>query len=53
VQVGLHHHREQALIHPAAPLQQRRENEPDRSLGIRNSKSPAIVDSLRGRDPLR
>ena len=28
VQVGLHHHREQRLVDPAAPLQQRREERP-------------------------
>ncbi len=33
VQIGLHHHREQALIDPAAPLQQRREKRTGPQLG--------------------
>jgi len=53
VQIGLHHHREQALIDPAAPLVQSGKNDPERSLGIRYSKSPAIVVMVRGREPLR
>jgi hypothetical protein len=54
VQVGLHHHREQTLINPAASLQQRRKkNDPLRSLGIRRSKSPAMVVNVRGREPIR
>jgi hypothetical protein len=28
-------------------------NDPSRSLGMRNSTSPALVDSSRDRDPLR
>ena len=28
-------------------------NDPARSLGIRNSRSPAVVVSVRDRDPLR
>ncbi len=32
MQVGLHHHREQRLIHPAAALQQRREERPGAEL---------------------
>ncbi|GAB5002875.1 hypothetical protein MAHJHV63_54950 [Mycobacterium avium subsp. hominissuis] len=28
-------------------------NDPVRSLGIRSSRSPATVDSVRGREPLR
>jgi hypothetical protein len=43
VQVGLHHHREQRLIDPPAPFQQRGKNDPARNLGIRSSKSPAVV----------
>jgi hypothetical protein len=33
VQVGLHHHREQRLIDPAAPFQQRGEERPGLQLG--------------------
>ena len=33
VQVGLHHHREQRLIHPPTTLQQGREERPDPQLG--------------------
>jgi hypothetical protein len=33
VQVGLHHHREQRLIHPPAAFQQRREERPGAQLG--------------------
>jgi len=53
VQIGLHHHREQRLIDPATPLQQRGKHDPARSLGIRSSKSPAEVVSSRERWPLR
>jgi hypothetical protein len=28
-------------------------NEPVRSFGIRNPRSPAVVDKMRGREPLR
>jgi len=33
VQVGLHHHREQRLVHPTTPLQQRGEERPGAQLG--------------------
>jgi hypothetical protein len=36
------------------PLQQQREERPGAQLpGIRSSKCPALVDSVRGRNPLR
>ena len=38
---------------PAAAFQQRREERPRPSFGIRNSSSPAVVVSVRSRDPLR
>jgi hypothetical protein len=53
VQIGLHHHGEQRLVDPLAPLQQRGKNDPARSLGIRSSRSPAVVVRVRGREPLR
>ena len=53
VQVGLHDHREQRLVDPSATLEQAGEDDPVRSLGIRNSRSPAVVVSVRFREPLR
>jgi hypothetical protein len=53
VEVGLHHHREQGLINPAAPLQQAGKERPGPQLGIRSSRSPAVVASSLGRCPLR
>lgn len=47
VQIGLHHHREQGLVHPP-PLSSDGKNDPVRSFGIHNSRSPAGVDSVRG-----
>ena len=44
VQVGLHHHREQRLIDPAAPLQQRREERPGAQL-----RDPQLQIPGRGR----
>ena len=40
VHVGLHHHREQRLVDPAAPLQQRREERPRAQLGDRQLQIP-------------
>ena len=53
MQIGLHHHREQRLVHPPAPLQQLGKKLPVRSFGIRSSRSPAVVDRVRVRWPLR
>ena len=47
--VGLHHHRVQRLIDAPARLQQRREERPGRSFGMPTWRSPAFVDSTRGR----
>lgn len=52
MRIGLHHHREQALIDPAAPLHNDGKNEPLPSLGMRTSKFPAAVLMIRDRDPL-
>jgi hypothetical protein len=52
VQVGLHH-REPRLIDPPPTSQQRGKDDPARSLGIRRSRFPAVVVSVRGREPLR
>jgi hypothetical protein len=49
VQLRLHHHREQGLVNPAAALQQRGEERPGAQLGMRNSRSPAVVESNLGR----
>ena len=54
MQAGLHDDREQRLIHPATALSSRDgKNDPARSLGIRNSRSPAVEVSVRSRCPLR
>lgn len=53
VQVGLHHYREQCLIDATAAFEQAGKNEPARSFGIRNSRSPAVVDRMRVQFPLR
>jgi hypothetical protein len=48
VQVGLHHHREQRLIHPPAALQQRWEERPGAQLG-----DPQLQVPRRGRQQAR
>ena len=53
VDVGLHHDRVEGLVDAAARLEDGREKEPLRSLGIRTSTSPALVASSLGRVPLR
>jgi hypothetical protein len=51
--VGLHHHRVQGLVDAAAGLEDHREDDPLRSLGIRKPTSPAWVVTSRGRVPFR
>ena len=51
--VGLHDHREQGPVDAPAPLEDRWEELPWRSLGIVSSTSPAFVVTSFGRVPLR
>ena len=53
VQIGLHDHGEQRLVHPPRRSSSEGKNDPARSLGIRNSRSPALEDSVRARYPFR
>ena len=52
MQVGLHDHREQRLVHPAPPFQQRREERSTCAREIRNSRFPAAVVTVRGPVPV-
>jgi hypothetical protein len=51
VQVGLHHHRDSAWSTRRRRSNSDGKNDPVRSLGIRGSRSPAVVVDVRGRCP--
>ena len=51
--VGLHDHREQRRSIRRRGSSRDGKNDPARSLGICSSTSPAVVVSVRGREPLR